>query len=68
VRAAARLALEDSADAKARLAAGRKRSSQKAARAAGLAAQALAPDSQNPAGAAAEPEEKYGGAADHAAP
>ncbi|MDR2746277.1 MAG: excinuclease ABC subunit UvrC [Treponema sp.] len=58
VRAAAQLALEDSADAKARLAAGRKRSSPRAARTAGLAAQALA---RGRGGEAAEPEDEYGG-------
>jgi excinuclease ABC subunit C len=61
VRAAAQLALEDSADAKARLVAGRKRSSPRGARTAGLAAQALAQDSRLPDGLAAEPGAEYGG-------
>jgi excinuclease ABC subunit C len=56
VRAAAKLALEDSASAKTRLAAGRKRSSRQSFRTADLAARALAPE-----GEAAEPEEDYGG-------
>ena len=67
VRAAAQLALEDSTDAKARLAAGRKRSSVRGARGAGLAAQALAQDSRIPEDLAAEPDAEYGGAPDPAA-
>jgi excinuclease ABC subunit C len=61
VRAAARLALEDSADGKERLRAGRKRSSLRRLRSADLAAQALAADSAALGEEAAEPEEEYGG-------
>jgi excinuclease ABC subunit C len=65
VRAAARLALEDSADAKERLARsygrGRKQPSPGNSRGADLAHQALAGDSAAGGTEAAEPEEQYGG-------
>jgi excinuclease ABC subunit C len=68
VRAAAGLALEDSAAAKARLASGRRRSSRHSVRTTDLAAEALSEDPLSRAGEAAEAEEPYGGTADHAAP